>query len=178
MSCRKGVHWLVMIGALGACHDRARGIPASQVIDVTQAPSATPSSQPPFQTQGGGTTITPEADYTASGIVGITSPKAWGEFSITWGPGIEKLPPNRMNPSAGQGAMIVVNVSDDKNIVLAIRQLEMGQHVRVTGWRSTMARGGNTMGPTMKLDGADGVAVYPTELQIGDTLYVPTALPK
>ena len=56
-------------------------------------------------------------------------------------------------------------------------QGEKGQRVRVSGWRSTMAKGGKTMGPVIKTSGADTVVVYPTELQIDDRLYTPTALP-
>jgi len=97
VSCMKNVHCLVMIGALGAgaCHGRPGGVHTSQAVDVSQPPSVLPTSQGPIQIAAG-VTVTPEAEYSASGLVGISSSQAWGEFSLAYGPGVEKIDPTKV----------------------------------------------------------------------------------
>jgi hypothetical protein len=173
-SSMKNVHWLVMIGALGAeaCHGRSGGVHTSQEVDVSQAPSAGPTNQTPFQIQGGTMTITPDADYSASGLLGASTTGSFGGFSLAWGPDASDL------ASRGLGSVLILNAGDDVNIVNAIKRLEQGQRVRVSGWRSSVEARGKTVGPVMKgSHGEDMVWVFPTELQINDTLYTPSWLP-
>jgi hypothetical protein len=62
--------------------------------------------------------------------------------------------------------------------VNAIKGLEREQRVRVSGWRCSVELGGKTMGPVVKAsNGTETVWVYPTELQIDDTLYTSSSLP-
>ncbi len=170
-----------MIGTLAACHGKPGGVHTSQVIDITQPPTTSRTSQPAFLIQNATITITPDAEYSVSGVIGYSSPTFFGGFSLAYGPGAESVAPDvkvAELAAHGQGVVIITNLSDDPNIATAIRGLEKGQRVRASGWRASMAKAGKQLGPVIKGDnGVDTVFVYPTELQIDDRLYTPAALP-
>jgi hypothetical protein len=151
---------LVALGALG-CHGKFGGAKASQPVDVTQPPSVTPTSRPQFQIQNGAITIIPDADYSASGVVGAATTGMFGGVGISW----------------GTGSVVILNASDDATIVNTIGNLTKGQHVRVSGFRAAMERGGKKLPSTTRQDNQDDVIVFPTELQVDDTIYKPAKLP-
>lgn len=171
---RLSLEW-VAIGAIGAAAcGRPHGTRASQDVDVSQPPSISPTSQPPFPIEGGKATLTPDADYSVSGLAVESPQESHGTrsylFRLVWGANADP------RTTAGPNVVGLIALTEDANLLRAIKSIKRGQHVRVSGWRCPMEVGGKTV-PSVKGSGGELVTVFPTELQIDDTVYAPSSLP-
>lgn len=178
----------VAVLALPGCK-KAKATTSAKAIDTTLGATVSPTARAAFTLTASGqeVTVTPEADYEASGYL-LTLNRPGGSMELTpgtavlvWGPGAEALLDPKTQPSdvhADQGMLGVVAVTDDQNLQRAVAGLEHGSPVRLKGWRASVSQGPRVvLAAQQELSGVHVDVVFLEELQAGKKLYAPAALP-
>ncbi len=180
---------LAVIALLGfpGCK-RAKATTTAKAIDTTLGATVEPTARAAFtlSVSGQEVTVTPEADYEASGyLLSLNRPGGVdltpGTAVLVWGPGAEALLDPKSQPGdvhPDQGMLGVVAVTDDPNLQRAVASLEHGSPVRLSGWRASVSQGPRIVLPAQQeLNGVHVDVVFLKELQAGKKLYAPATLP-